>query len=510
MSLDQIRQALEQKQYPIEFKGHWVGGEWINDRRAQSLSGSFNPNDGERIVHVTTSKFLAEQAVEAAYQSFNELKAMPFEKRIEVLGKFKQVVGDYKDLLVTALRQEGGKPLWEAEQDFNSAMRQLDEVLGHEAQVIEHLVKPYSLNDKSKLSLHPLGICAVFQTFSTPLNTVVQSLIAGLVSGCPLVIMPSSHAALSGIILSHSLELLEDLPKGAVNVVFGNYQSFAKCLQDRRVKGVIYSGSREHCDTIRGDFANVLDRELILQSGGKNSVIVHESASVEDAVKLSLWGVVKSAGQLNTSTSRIFVPKEKLEAFSEAIVPVIHNLRIGPSDEGDDPMMGPLYSQKAVDKFLRFQTMAKREADDTLVWGKAYDAKNNGYFVSPGVHVFSSFDNSSSYQSNVFMCPDVVIYPYHSMEEAIDFANTTKASLVTSMLGDPKSLEPYLPLVKSPNVLFNLPTVGADVQPLLSGRELCGGHRLNRFGLISLMTYPQACQSGEHFESIMSEWPWSV
>ena len=190
MGLQKIQEALEAKQYPIEFRGHWLAGEWVKDRRAKELSGSYNPSSGERLVKANTSNFLAEQAIEAAYCSFDDLKAVSFNKRIEILGKFKQVLGDYKDLIILALRHEGGKPLWEAEQDFESSIRQLDEVLGHEEQVLNHLLKPYSLQDDAELELTPLGVCAVFQTFSTPLSTVVQSLIAGLVAACP----PSNHA----------------------------------------------------------------------------------------------------------------------------------------------------------------------------------------------------------------------------------------------------------------------------------------------------------------------------
>ena len=80
--------------------------------------------------------------------------------------------------------------------------------------------------------------------------------------------------------------------------------------------------------------------------------------------------------------------------------------------------------------------MDKREVDDTLVWGKAYDAKRDGYFLSLGVHIFSSFDNRSAYQSNVFICPELVIYPYNSIDEAIENMNNTRVSLVTSFVGD--------------------------------------------------------------------------
>ena len=67
--------------------------------------------------------------------------------------------------------------------------------------------------------------------------------------------------------------MMEELPEGAVNVAFENYKAFENCLQDQCIKGVIYSGSREHCDSIRGDYTNVLNWQLILQSGGKNAVI---------------------------------------------------------------------------------------------------------------------------------------------------------------------------------------------------------------------------------------------
>ena len=53
--------------------------------------------------------------------------------------------------------------------------------------------------------------------------------------------------------------MMEELPEGAVNVAFENYKAFENCLQDQCIKGVIYSGSREHCDSIRGDYTNVLN-----------------------------------------------------------------------------------------------------------------------------------------------------------------------------------------------------------------------------------------------------------
>ena len=107
--------------------------------------------------------------------------------------------------------------------------------------------------------------------------------------------MTRSHAALMGRIMGCILEKL-DLPKGSINVVFGNYKFFSKSLQDRRIKGVVYSGSREHCDSIRSDYIGSLDQQLMLESGGKNSLLIHKSGNLELALKTAIYGMIKSAG----------------------------------------------------------------------------------------------------------------------------------------------------------------------------------------------------------------------
>src|SRR5690606_7847936 len=150
-----------------------------------------------------------------------------------------------------------------------------------------------------------------------------------------------------------------DLPAGVFNVVFGNFSSFRQMLGDRRVAAVLYTGSREHCDTIRTESKLSLGRQVVLQSGGKNAVIVHSSADLERAVVRGLHGALTTAGQRGSSPSRVFVYRSHAPGFLGGVVGAVKSTKIGRTDlEGDDvgPAMGPLYSDKAVEKFLRFQT----------------------------------------------------------------------------------------------------------------------------------------------------------
>lgn len=508
MNLQSFSEAMLGGDFPIDFPGHWVAGQWKHDRRGHSVPGSLNPSRGTKLVDVTVSIPLIHEAISAAESVQDKLRAMSLDERLQILQKYKAVLADYQDEIIRLLRIEAGKPLWEAKADFDSSFKKLEDILQYKDQIREALISPYQVAARlDGIDLQPIGTTMAFIPFSTPFATMTQAFAGSVISACPLVMMSSSHASLAGMLFALFMEKLEDMPSGAVNVLFGNYKSFLKTLQDKRIKAVIYSGSREHCDAIRSENVNNLTRQLILQSGGKNSVIVHESADLEEAVRGSFLGVTKAAGQLNSSTSRIFVPKAKLQDFLDQMVQAVREMSIGPTDGDDDPLMGPLYSKKAVDKFLRFQTMAKREAAETLVWGKAIDCGSDGHFVSPGLHYFEQFDGDSSYQSNVFMCPDMVVYSYENLDEAIKGANSTMAPYVTSLFGDDSALQGVIPRLHSPNVMMNLPSVGVDLLLPVAGRNLAGGHRFNGIGIAMLLTYPQACQSSAELRARFQTWP---
>ena len=158
MSLEQIQKSLEYKQYPIIFEGHWMSGEWVNYQRAQELSNSYNPSSGKRIVIANTSHYLDDQAIEIAHNRFDKMNSLSFAKRFDILRKFKQVLADYKQVLVETLRQEAGKTLWDVEHDFESSLRKIDEILSHEAMLLDRLIHPYSLDQGAYLNLNPLGV----------------------------------------------------------------------------------------------------------------------------------------------------------------------------------------------------------------------------------------------------------------------------------------------------------------------------------------------------------------
>jgi acyl-CoA reductase-like NAD-dependent aldehyde dehydrogenase len=498
---------LQQNSFPLPWPGHFVGGRWQAGAKALPTKPSINPNCGQPIIEVSTDKDVINQAIDSAYGARGEFAAVALEKRLEILSRFRQLLADFSDGVRQSLRVEAGKPLWEATKDIEAALRYLESIVSKGEEITKGLLAPAELGQgNGKFSLLPIGVTAAYIPFSTPITSFTIYFSAAMIAGCPLIVNSSTHASLSATLYALMVEQLE-LKPGVVSFIFGNFNAFKQVLNNKKVAALLYTGSSEHCETIRREIKSQPGRQAVLQSGGKNAVIVHSSADLDYAVKCVLYGALKSGGQRCTSTSRVFVYRSLSEAFCEQLTEAYKTVKIGRTDMDSDPFMGPLYSEKAVEKFLRFQTMANREAEKTLLWGKTIENDSGGFFVTPGLHYMSKFDNSSAYQGNVLFSPDVAIYDYDVLETAIEQINTTDAAFAVSFIGEPSVLEKRRQLFLAPNLLVNRPTVEIEATLPLAGRLQSGHHRFHGPGIALYLCYPQVLEVTEDPSEFLRTWP---
>lgn len=514
MELSQFSSILASRTQQFPWPGNFVNGSWYAGRRSGTQKSSYNPCTGERLIEVWLERDAAAFAVEKALEAKPKIGSLPLQQRLEALKRLRLTLTDYRQETEQVLGLEAGKPLWEARRDFESAMKYLDWVATHGDEIVESLLSPARLGTHGgKVELLPIGVTAAYLPFSTPLTSFVFYMGASLIAGCPLILSTSSHALVFGLYLALIAQKAE-LPPEALSVIFGNFQAFRQLVADKRVAAVLFTGSREHCDAIRVESRPHVGRQVVLQSGGKNAVIVDSSAAIDLAVKCVTYGALISAGQRCTSTSRVFVHKSQSMAFREALVETFRKIPIGRTDlfplnhEQQGPFMGPLYSEKAVEKFLRFQTMAGRESEKTLLWGRILEGESRGYFVTPSIHYLTRFDNSTAYQGNVLFAPDVAIYDFDVLDSAIEEINTTDAAFAVSFVGDPEAITQKRHLVLAPNLLINMPTVETETTLPLAGRLQSGHHRFHGPGIALYLCYPQVlCQSADTAALIQS-WPW--
>ena len=80
-------------------------------------------------------------------------------------------------------------------------------------------------------------------------------------------------------------------------------------------------------------------------------MVVLEDADLDQAVRLTLSGAMRSAGHKCTATSRAIVVESIAEEFEARLIAAAKKLALGPGLEagsiGEGPYLGPVISSKA-------------------------------------------------------------------------------------------------------------------------------------------------------------------
>ncbi len=100
--------------------------------------------------------------------------------------------------------------------------------------------------------------------------------------------------------------------------------------------------------------------------------------------------------------------------------------------------MGPLISGAAVENYLRFQEIAKREGAESLMRGKVLELDPTGHYVTPSINLVTRFDPKSVYQKSEIFGPNVAVYKFDDFDEALDINNAPGFGLAMSLF-TPKS-----------------------------------------------------------------------
>lgn len=498
--LNSLSQALRHQKFPIDWAGHLIDNQWIQDGRPANspTSESKNPNNSQVLARTYLGPDVAEQALESSYRTWDKTLQTNVESRAIALQQFADCLIENQDLIRKVLQTETGRPAWDAQEEIAKTMRFVKWFADNE---LMDMPSSSWKNASITYNHRSRGVILAYPTFSNPVEDAATAICLAIRSGSPI-LMHFSHAnmLLGAIIAETARESLAEHP-GWVNVLFSTFSVFHQHSRDRRVATVIYTGSNEHCHQIVADH-NSYSRRLILNSGGKNAVIVHSSADIPKAVNGIVYGMIKSCGQLCTSTRRVFVYRSKLEDTVIALKEALTGLNIGRTDDLADhvgPDLGPLYSLKSLERFMNFQTIANRETAEALVFGRPTLEDTQGYFVTPSAHLTDDPSTQSTYMTTNLMAPDVVVSPYDVLEDALTAVVDTSALYVLSFYGDEDAIKKRVISWPIPNVMVNLPTVPLEANLPMAGITAHTLHQENGHRLLGQLQSAQAiiCNNGK-------------
>jgi 1-pyrroline-5-carboxylate dehydrogenase len=299
--------------------------------------------------------------------------------------------------------------------------------------------------------LRPYGVFAAITPFNYPIALSAGPAIAAVLMGNGVVIKTSHLAPWCG---QASYELFEamDLPTGLVNVVHGGDEP-GKALVASDIDGVSFVGSAEVGATIiRQMAAGPYLRPVIAEMGGKNPVIVTDTADLEAAADGIVFSAFDLAGQKCSALSRVLVTPGAHDRLVELVVERAKGIRMG-DPANPDSYAGPLINAEAVQRYDRVVAAAK-EAGFDVVGGERPD---DGSYVAHPV-VISGLPEDHDLARTEHFLPLVTISRVDSFEAALSAANAVPLGLTAGIYtGDKEEARRFLRDIEAGCINVNIP-----------------------------------------------------
>ena len=357
----------------------WIGGQRITSEGTQTIP-IIDPSDETTIAEICAgSPADAEKAISAAHSASHEWGGRSPSERAPLLREAARKMVSCRDEVVQLLTRENGKPLRDAKGEVDLCPAWSHSLIELGVYVSGRQVGSPS-GELAFQHLQPRGVAACINTWNAPVIAGVELTIGNLIVGNTVVLKTSEKAPLATRLLFE--RSFDHLPPGVVNVVDGDGPNLGDPLvRNSNTDLVCFIGS-PNVGSIIGGAAGQRVRKVILELGGKDAMIVDETVDPLMAARLAAENAFANAGQICTSTERIYVLQEVLDPFLEELVRVAKGIKVGP---GMDPSteMGPMVDEPTLAKVEQQVESALQAGAEALTGGSKLDGP--GYYYPPTV-----------------------------------------------------------------------------------------------------------------------------
>ncbi len=466
--LKTVRQNLGKTYLPL------LNGEYTN---TSDLVDSVNPSNPSEIVGKIglISIEQADQAIASAKAAFQTWRKTSGSERATILYKAADLMEAKRYELASWGCLEVGKILPQADAEVSEAI----DFCRFYASEMERLEEGYNYDvsgENNRYVYSPRGIALVISPWNFPIAIATGMTVAALVAGNCVLFKPAENAS---VIAAKITEILVEagIPQGVLQYIpCKGSKVGAYMVKHPEIHMIAFTGSREVGCQIYAEAAILQPRQkhlkrVIAEMGGKNAIIVDESADLDQAVA----GVVSSAfgytGQKCSACSRVIVVETIYENFVERLVEATKSLNVGMA-ELPSTKVGPVVDASAQSKIKEYIQKGKEEAKLAL----EMDVPNNGYFVSPTIFIDVAPDATIA-QEEIFG-PVLAVIKVQNFDEAIEVANNTDYALTGGLYSrTPEHISRVSDEFEVGNLYINRNITGAIVS-----RQPFGGFKLSGVG----------------------------
>jgi len=361
-----------------------IDGQWV-----AALSGEtfdvINPATGEVFARAAAADAadidLAVQAARRALES-GAWARMPAAGRRNLMWKLAEAIEAHADEIATLESLDNGMPFAMARGIAGMGAPETLRYYAGWAGKINGETPTVSAPDHHVYTLRePIGVVGAITPWNVPFAMEVQKIAPAIAAGCTVVLKPAELTPLTAVRLGQLIQEV-GFPPGVINIVTGFGDPAGKALVAHPdVDKISFTGSTLVGKSILAAAAGNLKR-VSLELGGKSPVIVFPDADLERATQAAAEGIFRNAGQICVAGSRLYVHKDVFDRVVDGVVDRASKLKVGVG-LALDTQMGPLISQKQLDRVSGYISSGSHEGAQVVIGGERIEGQ--GYFMQPTV-----------------------------------------------------------------------------------------------------------------------------
>ena len=381
-----------------------------------------NPVTGSVIAEIASSG--AEDvgfAVEKAREAFEDgrwSRLAPGARKEALIRLAKLMKRNARELAVLE-SLDSGKPIYDCETvDVPETIHCL---IWH-AELIDKIydqVSPASDDHIAMVVREPVGVVGLVLPWNFPLLMLAWKIGPALAAGCSVIVKPAEETSLTALRVAE-LAYEAGIPAGVLNVLPGGPEVGEAIGRHMDIDAVSFTGSTETGRRFLRYAADSNLKEVVLEMGGKNPVVVLDDAENLDRVAAHVVnGAFWNMGENCSASSRLIVQSGIRDALLERIQ----------AHAREWPMGDPLDPQTRIGALVspaHFEKVSSYLGGETLMGG----GTEGGIYVEPTI---LALDPTAPAAREEIFGPILGVITVAGFDEAIALANQTEYGLAAAI-----------------------------------------------------------------------------
>ena len=391
---------------------------------------SNNPAHPDQVLAVFAKAGVAEanEAIEAANERFKTWQYTPAQERAGYLFAAAKRMRERRYEFNAIEIFEAGKSWVEADADVAEAIDFLEFYAREALRLDEKQPVTPLAGEETSVFYIPLGVGAIIPPWNFPGAIMIGLTSSAVVAGNTVVLKPASATPW---IAAAFVDLMEEvgLPAGVISFLPGPGMVMGDALtQHPLTRFISFTGSREVGLRINAIAAQhqpgqIWVKRAILEMGGKDAIVVDETADLDAAAAAIVSSAFGFQGQKCSACSRAIIVDSVYDTVLEKAVARANALSVGDPDL-QATYMGPVVDAAAYRKILDYIEVGKEEG--RLVAG-GDKLQREGYFIQPTI-IADVAPTARIAQEEIFG-PVLAFIRAKDIDEAFSIANGTEFGL---------------------------------------------------------------------------------